>query len=221
LASLGGKLWVAYVAQSSGRIELVSSNDGIHWSITTDTGHSSEASPALAVLNGNLWVAFRGNDDTIYVASSSNWGDKKSTGKSSRLAPALAVFNDGNLWIAYIGKATGHVELISSTGGANWSLQSSDTGQSSKIAPSLVVFDNKLWAAYIGEATGRVELISSKDGSQWSAKSDIGQASQFAPALAVIAAAPPKGMGGFNQYVFSTGPCRRDQNHRGPHRQSD
>ena len=148
---------------------------------------------------------FRGNDDTIYVASSSNWRDKKSTGKSSRLAPALAVFNDGNLWIAYIGKATGHVELISSTGGANWSLQSSDTGQSSKIAPSLVVFKNKLWAAYIGEATGRVELISSKDGSQWSAKSDIGQASQFAPALAVIAAAaPPKGMGGFNQYVFSS-----------------
>ena len=205
MAVFQDELQVAYVRKAGGDVELVSSKDGIHWSSPPQTtGLASKASPALAATNDNLWVAFQGSDDTIYVASAPNWQDKKSIGKSSHAAPALAVVNE-HLWVAYIGEATGRVELISSTDGSHWPATSFDTGQASKFAPSLTTFAGELWVAYVGENSGHVELVHSKDGTNWppNQKIDTGQSSQSAPSLGVVAAVlPPATLGGFGQYVF-------------------
>lgn len=203
VASLGMVLWIAYIGQSTGHVELVSSVNGGSWSATKkDTGQASKLSPALTAWGPALWAAFQGDDKQIYVASSSNWATKTSTGQSSAIAPAVALFN-GDLWVAYIGETTGHVELVSSSDGSHWG-NKIDTGQSSTFAPALTVFNGDLWVGYIGEATKHVELVSVDTAGHVSARIDTGQASQMAPALAdIAAAAPPAGLGGNNQYVYA------------------
>ena len=160
------------------------SADGAAWT-TSRIPQESEASPALAVLDRDLWVVFRGkgNNTTIYAAALSDWGGNKPTGQSSRLAPSATVFG-GKLWVAYIGEASGNVELVSSPDGVSWSPRPVDTGQSSKFAPSVTVFDNQLWVAFIGEAENAVKLLASPTGSanSWT-KFDTGQSSKFAPSV--------------------------------------
>jgi hypothetical protein len=158
------------------------SSDAYNWCLTS-IPQSSQATPALAVLNGNLWTAFRGNSSTkIYAAGLSNWGANGFTGQSSQVAPAIAVF-EGKLWIAYIGETSGQVEVISSSDGTSWSGRTV-TGQSSKVAPAIAAIQSVLWIAYIGEASNQVEVISTVDGTNWSKSTQTGQSSNVPPALA-------------------------------------
>ena len=87
-----------------------------------------------------------------------------------------------HLWVAYIGKDSGHVEVISSSDGKSWS-KSMDTGQSSGHAPAITGHQGRLWIAYIGKDSGHVELISSSDDGSWSKSTDTGQSSGHAPLL--------------------------------------
>jgi hypothetical protein len=158
------------------------SSDAYNWCLTS-IPQSSQATPALGVLNGNLWTAFRGNSDTkIYAASLSDWGGNKFTSQSSQVAPAIASFG-GKLWIAYIGESSSQVEVISSSDGTNWSA-STVTGQSSKVAPAIAAIESVLWIAFIGESSNQVEVISSVDGTHWSKSTQTGQSSNVSPAIA-------------------------------------
>ena len=121
-------LVIALIADSvSNSVAVSYSADAIDWCIT-DIPQSSKASPALAVLKGDLWAAFRGkNETTIYAAGLSDWGANKSIGQNSELAPAMAVFQD-ELQVAYVRKAGGDVELVSSKDGIHWSSPPQTTG---------------------------------------------------------------------------------------------
>jgi hypothetical protein len=209
LTMLGGSLWVAYVGEGSGHVELVSSADnGATWSKVVDTGQPSNIAPAVTNNWGTLVVAYvnaaSGHIEVISSADNgTTWSAVADTGRSSDLAPALESYNGGPS-IAYVGQATGHVEVISSADGQSWSTSSS-TGQKSKLAPALVNFDDELWVGYVGEGSGHLELV----GPGWSPRIDTGQPSASAPALAVVPDAlvlvpgvTPGYLGGNQQYVF-------------------
>ena len=174
-------LVTAFIADGGKAISVSYSSDAARW-CATSVPQSSQASPALAVLNGDLWAAFRGaSDSKIYSAGLSNWKDNTYVGQDSDLAPAVASLGT-ELWIAYIGQATGHVELVSSGNGSNWSATKTDTGQASKLSPALTAWNTALWAAFQGEDT-QIYVASS---SNWAAKTSTGQSSKFAPALALF-----------------------------------
>ncbi len=115
-------LVTAFIADGSNAISVSFSSDAANWR-ETKVPQSSQASPALAVLNGDLWAAFRGaSDSKIYCAGLSNWKNNTYVGQNSNVGPAVASLGS-ELWIAYIGQATGHVELVSSGDGL-WRLTS-------------------------------------------------------------------------------------------------
>jgi len=129
-------LVTAFVADGSNAISVSYSSDAANW-CATSVPQSGQASPALAVLNGDLRAAFRGaSDSKIYSAGLSNWKVNIHVGQYSNLAPAVASLGS-QLWIACIGQATGHVELVSSGNGSSWSATKTDAGLASKLSPAI------------------------------------------------------------------------------------
>ncbi len=175
----------------SSQVSVAYSDDGSDWTWmqvpndwTTEGNQQTAASVGLAYFNNAIWCAFRGvSTATLYAMSSSTW-KHVDTGQSTVVAPAMTLFND-QLRIAFIGEATGHIEVISSRTGESWGGRT-DTQQSSRVAPAMAVFDKKLWIAYIGKDTSRVEVIASVDGKTWNAMPATGQSSRVAPAMAVF-----------------------------------
>jgi hypothetical protein len=172
-------LVTAFIADGSNAIFVSYSSDGTGW-CETSVPQSSQASPALAVLNGDLWAAFRSADDSkIYSAGLSDWKANRYVGQNSDLAPAMASLGTV-LWIAYIGQTNNHIELVSSGNGSSWAATITDTGQTSNLSPALTAWKTALWAAFQGDDT-QIYVASS---SSWGTRTSTGQSSEIAPALA-------------------------------------
>jgi hypothetical protein len=164
-------------------VELGYSDHGSSWGFGP-VQMTSMTAAGLAILGDQIWVAGRDGDGSRIYATSPSIGVDSGTGQSSPVAPALATFGPG-LAIAYVGAASGHVEVITSGDGTTWSPKS-DSGQSSKHGPAAIALGSDLWVAYVGAATGHVELVRSGDGTSWSAKFDTGQATDLSPAIAAF-----------------------------------
>ena len=176
------ELLVTAFIDGSNAISVAYSSDASSW-CETNVPQSSSACPALAVLpNGDLWAAFLGaNSAKIYSAGLSNWKENTYVGQNSDHAPAMAALGN-QMWIAFIGQSTGHIELVSSSNGTNWPATKIDTGQASKLAPALTTWNNVLWAAFQGN-DAKIHVASS---SKWTTDIPTGQSSAISPALAVF-----------------------------------
>lgn len=133
-------------------------------------GSSTADTPALALLNGTLYCAVRGNNDAFftsrYVQEEDRWerfvgvpGDH-----SSSYAPALAAWN-GRLYLAYTTKdSTAH--LISTSDGVTWSAPTTPIpAHHSQCGLALAVRSNVLHLVSVFES--QLVMVYSDDGVRW------------------------------------------------------
>jgi hypothetical protein len=165
-------------------VELGYSDNGSDWGFAPVDAVSTSGVGVAPLGYDQLWVADRAGSGSDIFTTSPSVGFAGYTGQSSTVAPAMTALGH-DLALAYIGAATGRVEVITSANGSSWSAKSI-TGQSSHISPAVAVLDGTLWVAYVGEATGHVELVSWTNGTTWTGMVSTGQPTELPPALAVL-----------------------------------
>ena len=114
MASLGGRLFLAWRSSGDGRLNLMfSSDDGATFTPAVTLSETTDGEPALAVNDGKLFVAWRNPSQTIAVAQVALSSDgsvisgllaKTVIPEISGAAPALCSHN-GQLFVAWPGSA--------------------------------------------------------------------------------------------------------------------
>ena len=113
---------------------------------------TTTGTPAVAVYNGDVFMAFTGMNAQVYVAESTNgvnFGSPVSNANAiaSGVGPGLATFN-GALWLAWTG-GYNDINLKSSTNGLNF-YNKVLLSQKAFNAPKLGVDGTDLWLQYAG-----------------------------------------------------------------------
>ena len=194
LATFGGEIFLAYVANNGTHDLMVTNGTGGYWNTSTPvTGQSSSMSPALTFFGDELVLAYVANNDShdLLVTSSTdgvNWTKSTKVGVSSAVAPALTTFGN-QLVLAYVANdGTDNLLVAVSTNGVNWTPEF--TGQSTSLSPALTVFNGELVLAYVADdGTHDLWVATSPNpyGFTWNKKTPVtGQKSPVAPALSVI-----------------------------------
>lgn len=151
---------------------------------------TTDATPGLAGYGGKLWLSWTGTNlveggNLNFISfDGSCFGTKFKSPQTASHGVALASFN-GRLYAAWTGTdSTGHLNVMSSTDGVNWTSPTtlSDT---SPTTPAMVAFKGQLWLAWTGsdhvsQGFGHINLKSSSDGVHWSATQTL---SDTTPAL--------------------------------------
>jgi hypothetical protein len=108
-----GRLYLAWTG-TDGRLNVICSADGAHFTNKVTLGDTSHTGPTLAAFNGRLYLGWTGTDGHLNVESSANgmgFGNKVTLGDTSYLlvggrqvdmSPALAAFG-GRLYLAFTG----------------------------------------------------------------------------------------------------------------------
>ncbi|WP_375758700.1 M12 family metallopeptidase [Corallococcus exercitus] len=151
-------------------------------------GVGTTSSPALAVFQSRLYLAWKGSGDQHIWWSSfdgANWsGQQQVPGVGTTDGPALAVFQN-RLYMAWKGSGDQHI-WWSSFDGANWSGQQQVPGVGTMDSPALAVFQNRLYMAWKGNGDQYI-WWSSFDGANWSGQQQVpGVGTTDSPALAVF-----------------------------------
>ena len=152
-------------------------------------GDTSPLSPSLASVNGNLYLAWRGdgNDQLNVMVSSDNgrsFGRKFISGETSTEAPVLGTFN-GNLMIAWKGDGNDNLNV------ARVNINPAPTGFSNKVtlgetsprSPALGELNGRLYLAWKGDGNDQLNVIFSTDGQTFGNKSIGAETSPEAPSL--------------------------------------
>ena len=154
-------------------------------------GVGTAESPALAVFNGRLYMAWRGvGDQNLYWTSfdGTSWAPQQRLDTaSSSTGPTLAAMN-GKLWMAWKGYATDSHIYYSSFDGARWAPQAVVPGVSTSYGPSLTEYNGRLLMAWKGLGTDPHIYWTISDGSSWAPQgvlSDPIAVTDTRPALAV------------------------------------
>ncbi len=155
----------------------------------------STVSPAVAVFNQKLFVAWTGTDQfrQLNIISADqpdplNFNNKRILGQDSLTGPALAVFQ-GKLHYAWTGTDTQRqLNIMSSTDGLNFG-NKFILGESSNFRPALTSAftapresNRKLFMAWTG-TDGRLNIWSSSDGMNFGNKQTFNEYSIGEPAL--------------------------------------
>lgn len=197
LCAFNGKLYMTYRGDNHSDI-YQATFDGRSWagnkrlkdisSIDPDTAKS----PALAVYNGKVYMAYRGEEKKdIYLATfdGNSWAGNKKISEISAISPktsespALAVYN-GKLYMAYRGDDHADIYLATFDGNA-WSgdkkiSEISSIHPKTSESPALAVFGGKLYMAYRGDDKTNI-YISVFDGHTWSGDKKISDLSAIDP----------------------------------------
>lgn len=160
-------------------------------------GQKSDAQPALAVYNGQMWCAYHRPDDSLFVTKCGQdlqWdggnpvlqpGPSKQW-VTSPFAPALATFN-GAVWCGYL-QNNYLMDFVYTQDGQGWGGMF-QPGSRSSMTPALAAFSQELWCVFRG--VGRDDalyVMTSGDGQTWQPPVPIsGQATDCPPALAYVA----------------------------------
>ncbi|HEX4964274.1 MAG TPA: sialidase family protein, partial [Thermoanaerobaculia bacterium] len=145
--------------------------DGAGWSANRlNPGINTSAAPAVATLNSNLYMLYKGSggDTNVYIASSnapatggdifdgSTWSATRlNPGINTSVAPGVVVFN-GVLYMFYKGSGNDtNIYIARSTGGnildgSTWSATRLNLGINTVSAPRPVVVGNSLYLFYMG-----------------------------------------------------------------------
>jgi len=159
---------------------------------------STSASPALAYLNGKMYVAFKANDssNSIHIGSSADgitWGSFTTVpDQSTSAAPALATFNN-KLFLAWkANDSTNKIYYATSADGINWTWPAhanSIPNQSTSASPALAAFNGSIYIAWkANDSSNKIFYGSSTNGTTWASSysSVSGQSTSAAPALAAF-----------------------------------
>jgi len=132
---------------------------------------TTTGTPAVAVYNGNVYMAFTGTNAQVYVAESTNgvnFGSAISNANAiaSGVGPGLAAFN-GALWLAWTG-GYNYINLKSSANGLNF-YNKIVLNQKAFNGPKLGVDGGDLWLQYAGlDSWHSITTSYSPDGSSFS-----------------------------------------------------
>lgn len=171
-----GKLYLAFAQRSNHQLVIASSTDGAHFSWTEPSGVFVGVSPAIAVLNNELYVAYQENQSAHYigVAKSSdgvNFTHQISTVYRIGHAPAMTYFN-GQLVIAAFCQCDSHyLDVYTTTGSLSPTFATEDTTKTLANAsqPSLAVYNNVLLLGYMQNGQRYFQTSTSNDAIHWSA----------------------------------------------------
>ncbi len=155
-------------------------------------GDTSPRSPALASLDGQLFLAWKGDgNDNLNVMLSTDdgqtFGGKLTSPETSPQAPALAA-HDGNLYIAWSGDGNDHlnVAVVDVSGSAVTGFSSKVTlGDTSPVSPTLGSLGGSLYLAWKGDGNDNLNVMVSTDGGRtFGGRFTSSETSPQAPALA-------------------------------------
>ncbi|MEI7867230.1 MAG: jacalin-like lectin [Candidatus Methylumidiphilus sp.] len=139
-------------------------------SLIPNNNVGSAGGMGLAAFNGQLYMAYVGSNNLIYVFSSSNglvWDNQVQTGLYCIGAPALAVYN-GQLCLAFTSNGGGNLTknglyASASSNGSSFSTPVMFGRNSSNAGPSLAVAGGLLYMAFTG-TNSQLNLSSSSNG---------------------------------------------------------
>jgi hypothetical protein len=197
LATDGSTLYIAWKGHGNDNLNVATvALDGpsgapiglINKVILSDT---SPVRPTLAVLNGNLYLGWKGDgNDNLNVMVSTNqgrsFGAKLVSEETSPQAPALAAHN-GGLFVSWKGDGNDNLNVAQVTlGGAN------PTGFSNKVtladtspkSPALVSFNGVLYLGWKGDGNDNLNIMqSTNNGTTFGGKYTSPETSPEAPCL--------------------------------------
>ena len=182
LLTANGRLCVAWSGRGSQRrLNWMSTDDGITWTLRTPIGEASEHSPSLAYFQGRFYIAWTGTDDEHHLNVMSsldgvNWDNKKTFRDPPRRrarsddGPALLNAN-GRLYIAWSGRGSQRrLNWMSTADGVNWT-ERTPIGEASEHSPSLAYFQGRFYIAWTGtDDEHHLNVMSSSDGASWARK---------------------------------------------------
>ncbi|TDW18860.1 photosystem II stability/assembly factor-like uncharacterized protein [Kribbella kalugense] len=188
LAVQGGNL-VASWAEGN-KVLVATSPDGVTWSApvqVTDQAAAKTlaaagtAGPALSVLGGKIFVAWRGAGDGLSIAASADgrsWSAPANAGDGrTTVSPAMASYK-GRLVLLWQEAAGSALRSASSSDGAQW-VPGATIGESN--GPATLTVGDTLYAAWKGEDGFRV--AGTADGTGWTSAVAADNSGDTAPAI--------------------------------------
>ncbi len=181
------KLYVAYRSSFNNYLYTVSSKDGINWDIPygiTFTNHfqSSDATPALGVIDNKLHIVYKINNESNYilVTSSSDtfyWSNALFNLAECTPESPSVVFWNNKLYVAYKANDPSNAIYLTSYDGNSWGSPSKiifkQAGvppgyHSTSAAPFITTFNGQLCILLKSNDPGNyLILTSSSDGVNW------------------------------------------------------
>ena len=161
------------------------------WANQQTFGGNSSSGPAVAMFNGELVIAWKGeySDERLFYlrVNGSGWSQQAQIPNvASSVGPTLAQYGN-RLYAAWKGAEIDQAIYYASFDGNSWSAQALIPGVASSVGPSLCTYGNRLYAAWKGMNNDQAIWFSSFDGTRWSAQAVIpGVASSVGPSLAVF-----------------------------------
>jgi hypothetical protein len=193
LASLNGKLYVAWRGVGNNQLNVLCSADGgMTWGGKFVSAETTGQAPALCAHNGMLFVGWTGvGNNQLNVAHVSLSGNsvtglanKVTLGDSSSLGPALASFN-GNLYLAWKGNGNNSLNVeYSGNNGASFGGKFVSP-ETSPYAPTMAVVNGILFLGWTG--VGNLQLnVARVSGNALVNKVVLGDSSAINPALSAF-----------------------------------
>ena len=180
----------------SGRLQLLASGDGgTTFTPSPETGDFSDARPALAQLNGDVFLAWKGSGNQQlnvaklqYASAAGSWGspaigDRIGIDAISDAGPALAS-HGGQLVLAWKGVDNGAVNVAFWNPGTAGFSNILTLGEVTITEPSLVSHDNRLLVAWTGSDLHLNVAELPAGGSSLTGKVTLPDTSRQGPALA-------------------------------------
>ncbi|OJA84389.1 hypothetical protein BGV71_12420 [Burkholderia ubonensis] len=157
-------------------------------------GDTSPVRPALALLNGAVYLAWKGDgNDNLNVMVSTDggatFGNKFISNETSPVAPALGV-SDGELFISWKGDGNDSlnvaiVDIDESTGVPTGFSNKITLGDTSPLNPTIAGMNGYLFLGWRGDGNDNLNLmVSADDGQSFGGKMISPETSSDAPAIA-------------------------------------
>jgi Peptidase A4 family len=199
LASDGRTLFIAWKGSGNDNLNVATVSldaaSGSPIAIVNKTilGDTSPVRPALAMLNGSIYLAWKGDgNDNLNVMVSTDggktFGNKFISGETSPAAPALGI-NDGSLFIGWKGDGNDNlnvavVDIDESTGAPTGFSNKVTLGDTSPLNPTLAGMNGYLFLGWKGDGNDNLNLMfSSDDSSTFGGKMISPETSPDAPAV--------------------------------------
>jgi hypothetical protein len=200
LASDGSRLLIAWKGSGNDNLNVATVNlnpaSGAPTGIVNKVilGDTSPVRPALAFLNGNIYLAWKGdgNDNLNVMVSTdggASFGSKFVSGETSPVAPSLGV-NDGQLFITWKGDGNDQlnvaiVDINESTGVPTGFSNKITLGDTSPLTPTIAGLNGYLFVGWRGDGNDNLNLMySADDGQHFTGKMISPETSSDAPAVA-------------------------------------
>lgn len=174
-AVYNGTMYLAFAALGTHQLVIAKSTDGANFSFNEPAGMVVGVSPAIAFLNGVMYVAYQENNSAHYLGiAKSTDGGVTFTSQISAVyrighAPGMTYFN-GQLVIAAFCQCDSHyLDVYTTTGSLTPTFATEDTSKTLANAsqPSLAVYNTVLLLGYMQNGQRYFQTSTSYDAIHW------------------------------------------------------